>query len=69
MNYKKYYDIACERFPDANYDMIPNWNKVDMVNHIAKLLFIDSDVNSEFAIETRKQLLNLKQYGECCFDE
>lgn len=72
MTFEKYLKLSKDRFPENNYDVLLNlnmgWNRVDLIKKNAECLFIASEIDTEFSIETRRQLINLKQTGFVCFD-
>jgi hypothetical protein len=71
MRYADYLKAVIESYPDRRFDVImtaTTWNKVDLVKAVADIMFIDGDVNSILAIETRKQLKSLNDKGIHCFD-
>ena len=71
MKYEDYFNLVLERYPDKNFDkirLIGGWNKVDFVKKIAELLFIDCEIDTPLAVETRKQLVSLSTDGVHCFE-
>lgn len=68
----EYENALKERLPDwplGNEVYRKQLNMVDIVRKAAEYLFMDGDVNSDVARETRKQLANLQQDGIITFDK
>jgi hypothetical protein len=71
MKYNVYVKLACERFSSYNLEKIPKqvFNRVDLVHKLAEYLFLESEVESELANETRHQLISLKEKGVLNFKD
>lgn len=71
MKYEEYFKCVIEKYPHMHFDRIMNsgWNRVDIIKKVAELMFIDGEVHTTIAIETRKQLVSLRDNGMHCFDK
>ncbi len=63
--YGEYLKAVIESYPDMRAD---KWNKVDLVREVAEMLFIDGEIHTNLAVETRRQLKSLRDNGVHCFD-
>ena len=71
MKYSEYFKMACDEFPELNLAKIPKkeLSPVDVIKKVAVCLFIKGDIVSEFSLETKKQLINLHEFGVHIFDK
>jgi len=66
MDHKQYVKLAQEKFtnmPLTELLSTREFNRIDCLNMVAKQLFILGDVESELALEIRKQLKSLQEIG------
>lgn len=74
MKYSEYFKMACDKFPELNLVYIPKYeffhlSRIDVIKKVAMCLFIKGDVVSEFSLETKKQLINFREFGVFVFDK
>ncbi len=70
MKYLTYFNLACKRFPNMNFDKIPPqvFGRIELIRKVAECLFIEEERHSELADETRLQLKNLIRCGIINFE-
>lgn len=71
MKYSEYFKMACDKFPELNFVHIPKYefSRIDVIKKVSMCLFIKGDIASEFSLETKKQLINFREFGVFVFDE
>lgn len=69
MKFDEYLKMLMDHYPEKHFDIIISlgWTKVELVKKVAELLFIEGIIDSDLAIETRKQLVSLSKNGIHCF--
>jgi hypothetical protein len=45
------------------------WNRIGLIKAVAEIMFIDGEVHTILANETRRQIKSLRDNGSLCFDE
>jgi len=66
MSWNEYLKIVCELFPKRNYDILfeqRSCNRIDIVNYVAKDLFLIKECDTELACVTREKILSLEKTG------
>jgi len=62
----EYYSLVEAELPELNVRVLyttAQQGTTDIINLVAKTLFVKGDTNSKLAVETRNQLEHLKEYG------
>lgn len=72
MQYGDYLKAVIESYPDERFDVVMEvgvWSRVDLVKAVGEIMFIDGEVHTILATETRRQLKRLRDEGVHCFDK